>query len=227
MQPGVQIVVGLGTVGLGDLLPADALHLVERRELVVADLPHFDHAHLQRVGVGFDLFLGVHLQLHAGGHLARLDTPRQIDLLGGVEQRNLADLLEVHAHRVVGGRLQQVDLDAHLGGGIGLFARDLDDLDALAGEVLLDLGQELLDLFGSEVVDGDGFEEVLGGDETTFPPFGGDGLLDLVQARDLAGRHAQRISWGVGCTTPKCTEREGSATLPARTIAIDLRSCFA
>ena len=72
------------------------------------------------------------------------------------------------------GALQQVDLDAHLGGGVGVLAGDLDDLDALGGQVLLDLGQELLDLLGGEVVDRDRFEQVLGGDEATLPPLGGD-----------------------------------------------------
>ena len=38
------------------------------------------------------------------------------------------------------------------------------------GEVLLDLGEELLDLLGREVVDGDAFEQVLGGHEPALTP---------------------------------------------------------
>ena len=112
--------------------------------------------------------------LQRGRELPRLDPPRQVDLLCSVQERDLADLLQVHPHRVVGRRLEQVDLDPNLGGGVGVVAGDLDDLDPLGGQVLLDLGEELLDLLGCEIVDRDGFEQVLGGDETALPPFGGE-----------------------------------------------------
>ena len=85
---------------------------------------------------------------------------------------------------------------------IGVLAGDLDDLDALGGEVLLDLRQELLDLLGGEVVDRDRFEEVLGGDEAALPPLGGDRFLDFVQAhrrvvqRRFANGTPQDVSHG-------------------------------
>ena len=125
-----------------------------------------------RIGLG--LVLVAELDLQRRGQLAGLDAARQVDLLGGVQQRDLADLLQVHPHRVVRRRPQQVDLDAHLGRGVGVVAGNLDHLDALGREVVADLGQELLDLLGGEVVDRDRLEQVLGRDEAALAPLGGD-----------------------------------------------------
>ena len=44
-------------------------------------------------------------QLALGLHVAALDALGQRDLSHGGEERHLADLFKVHAHRVVGGRL--------------------------------------------------------------------------------------------------------------------------
>ena len=52
--------------------------------------------------------------------LPRLDPPGEIHLLRRVQQRDLADLLQVHPNRVVGRRLERVDLDADLRHGIGV-----------------------------------------------------------------------------------------------------------
>ena len=195
MQPGVHLILGLRAVALGDPLSADALDPAEGRHLVVPDLPDLAHAHLHRVGIDLLLDLLAHMQLQRGGQLSSLDAPGQVDLLRGVQQGDLADLLQIHANRVVGRRLQQVDLDANLGRGVGLLTRHLDDLDALGGEVVAHLGEELLDLLGREVVDRNGFEQVLGRDEATFPPLGGDGLLDLVEAQGrIVAADSQRIS---------------------------------
>ena len=164
--------------------------------------------------MGSDLPVVFDDDLQVGGELPRLDATRQVDLLRRVQQGNLPDLLQVHPDRVVRGRLQQVDLDAHLGGGVGLLAGDLDDLDALGGEVVLDLGEELLDLLGGEVVDGDGFQEVLGGDEPALAAASGDGLLHLVQAHQLTSRLGQGCSSGVlcgPCARPReCTETDAA-----------------
>ena len=93
----------------------------------------------------------------------------QVHLLRGVQERDLADLLQVHPDRVVRGGLEQVHLDPHVGGGIRVLAGHLDDLDRLGGQVLLDLRQELFDLLGGEVVDRDRFEQVLRRDEAHAP----------------------------------------------------------
>jgi len=57
--------------------------------------------------------------------------------------------------------------------------------------VLLDRGQELLDLLGGQVVDGEALEEVLGGDEPPLASACGDLLLGLFEA-EIAGRLGQR-----------------------------------
>ena len=153
----------------------------------------------------------------AGGQLPRLDPARQVDLLRGVEERDLADLLEVHPDRVVRGRLEQVDLDADLGGGVGLLAGDLDDLDALGGEVVLHLGEELLHLLGGEVVHRDGFQQVLRGHETALAPSRGDGFLYLVQAHQFTGWLRSMALLGGSLRGDQhdgmeCTETQGRVT---------------
>jgi hypothetical protein len=212
----VQLRLGFRAVALRDLVPADALDLSEGIELVVANLPDLLDHELHRLGVGLAVLGGLVLQ--RGRQLARLDAPREIDLLRRIEQRHLADLLEVHAHRVVGRRAQQIDLDADLRGGIGVVAGDLDHLDALGGEVFLHLCQELLDLLLREVVDGDGFEEVFGGDEAALPAFDDQLLFDLVEAERLgfAGGNAHgRRSWGVSITTAPVYGSNLTVTAPS------------
>ena len=65
------------------------------------------------------------------------------------------------------GRLQDVDLDADAVVAASVESSPGTSMTSMPSlrEVLLDLGQELLDLLGREVLDGDRFEEVLGGDE--------------------------------------------------------------
>jgi hypothetical protein len=69
--------------------------------------------------------------------------------------------------------------------------------------MFLHLREELFDLLLREVVDGDGFEEVLGGDEAALAAFGDQLLLDLVEAERLgfAGWNAHAWPWGVSITT--------------------------
>jgi hypothetical protein len=142
-----------------------------------------------------DLLLVAHQERQGGGELPRLDPAGEIDLLGGGEERDLPDLLEVHAYRVVGRSLEEVDLDPHVCGGIRLLPRDLDDLDALAAQMLLDLREELLHLLGGEVVDGNRLEKVLGGDESPLASASGDRFLRFLQAQ-VADRLRQRCSFG-------------------------------
>ncbi len=155
-QEVVERLAGLGLVRLADPVASDPLDLAEPLDLVVADrddrLGHLAEALL----IDTILLLGQLPEL--GRELARLDPPREIDLLGGGQERDLADLLQVHPDGIVRRRLQEIDVELALRGGVDLVAGDLDDLDPLAPQVLLDLGQELLDLFGREVVDGNGLE---------------------------------------------------------------------
>ena len=91
-------------------------------------------------------------ELALGLHVAPLDTLGQRDLFFGGEQRYLADLLEVHAHGIVGRGLHR---EVELGGGFRLGARlavggravTFDHVDAEVGERVVDL----LDLFGREL----------------------------------------------------------------------------
>ena len=83
-----------------------------------------------------------------------LDALGQRDLFVGREQRHLADLPEVHAHRVVGRRLdREVELgdDLLLGLGLGAVAGTrlvaLDDVDAQVVEE----EEDVVDLIGREI----------------------------------------------------------------------------
>ena len=105
--------LGLGAVALRDLVAADALDLAEGRRAGGRGSPRPSR---RPCFSGFGLRLVVLAgRLQRGGELAGLDPARQVDLLGGVEERDLADLLEVHPHRIVRRRPQQVDLDARPG----------------------------------------------------------------------------------------------------------------
>ena len=79
----------------------------------------------------------------------------------------------------------------------------------LAAQVLLDLGEELLDLFGREVVDGNRFEQVVGGHEAAFTPAGGDLLLRFFQPQVAGdfGQCSRSRTFEVG-NVEKCTRRE-------------------
>jgi hypothetical protein len=121
-----------------------------------------------------------------GGHLPGLDPHGEVDLLGRGEQGDLADLFEVHPDGVVRGGLEDVLVPRGRGGGVlQVVAGHLDDLDALLPEVLLDLGEELLDLLGADVLDREPLDQVLAGDEAPLPTPGHDELLGLFQDRVL------------------------------------------
>src|ERR671923_2595191 len=149
-------VVGLlarsGSPRLRRGLPPDPLDLAELLQLMPADLRHeLDHLG-QLLAVHTAVVLDVAEEV--GGHLARLDPHGEVDLLRRGQGGDLADLLEVHADGIVGGRLEAVLLP----GGcrrrvLEVFAGNLDHLDALLPQVLLDLAQEVLDLLGADVLD--------------------------------------------------------------------------
>src|SRR5205807_8282244 len=96
-------------------------------------------------------------------------------------------------------------------------------LDALVAQVLLDLGQEVLDLFGGEVLDGKGFEEVLGRDEPALPAFRRDGFLGFVQT-EIDGRfgHLSPLC-AVARDVGQCTSRIGGVTLATTVGVTDAR----
>ena len=168
---------------------------------MLADLPHLLDEELEDLRLGLDVFR--QLVLHGRRQLPRLDPSRQVHLLGGVEERDLADLLEVHPHHVVRGCAEEVDLDADLGRGIGIVTGYLDDLDAFGRQMLLDLGEELLDLFRREVFDGDRLEEVLRRDESSLAPPGDDLFLYLVDPERLTSSRgfAHQVSFEISGTT--------------------------
>src|SRR6266516_1942440 len=137
--------VGLDQLLLGQLaLPLDPLQLA-----------HPD---------GWQLLGGRHgLVELGGGGLALLDRLGEDDLLLGGQQRDLADLLEVHPHRIVGRRLQRQLLVAGRARellGIEL-VHHLDDLDVLVLQHLVDG----VDLLGGGVDGRERVENVLGREE--------------------------------------------------------------
>src|SRR4029450_7749213 len=144
-----------------------------------------------------------------GANPPRLDPPGEVDLLGGREERDLPDLLQVHPNGIVRGCLQEIDVELALGRRVDLVAGDLDDLDPLAAQVLLDLGEELLHLFGREVVDGNRFEQVVGGHEPALTPAGGDLLFRFFQTQVAGGfgQCSRSRTFKVG-NVEKCTKRE-------------------
>ena len=80
---------------------------------------------------------------------------------------------------------------------------------ALGRQVLLDRRQELLDLLGGEVVDRDGFQQVLGRDEAALAALGDELLLDLVEGRAALASRAGTLIGGPGgspARPPQCTE---------------------
>ena len=197
----VELFLGLRAEALRHLVAADPLDLGERRELMLADLPDLLDEELEDLRFGFNVFRDVMLQ--GRRQLPRLDPPGQVHLLGRVEERDLADLLEVHPHHVVRRCAEEVDLDPDLGRGIRVVTGDLDDLDALGRQMLLDLGEELFDLFRREVLDRDGLEEVLRRDESSLAPSGDDLFLDLVDPERLTSsrRFAHQVSFAMSGTT--------------------------
>ncbi len=115
-----------------------------------------------------------------GGEQTGLDTLGEVDLLLRGQQRNLADLLEIHAYRIGGRRLERqfLLLTATPGeqvGLVGVLSTRLEDLDALVVEDLQNGVGLLRRQLGRLQCDRD----VLSGEETDLlAP--GDEVLDLV-----------------------------------------------
>src|SRR5581483_10031815 len=208
----VELLARLRLPALGVPVAPDPLDLAELLDLMLADGDHaLDHGP-QALVIHFVVVQRVD---ERRGELPRLDPAREVDLLRRRQQRHLPDLLEVHADRVVGRCLQQVDVET--GGHPGLdelVAGDLDDLDPLAAQVLLHLGEELLHLLRGEVLDGHRLEQVLGGHEPALASAGGDRLLGLLQTQ-IPGRFGQRVSSRAeGMNAGKCTRRTGWRLMP-------------
>jgi hypothetical protein len=93
-------------------------------------------------------------QLALGLHVAALDALGQRDLFLGREQWHLADLLEVHAHGVVGRRLhREVELGDDLLFGLGLLPvrpRRLVALEDVDPEVVEE-DEDVVDLVGRQI----------------------------------------------------------------------------
>src|SRR6266487_476527 len=104
-----------------------------------------------------------------GGGLALLDRLGEDDLLLGGQQRDLADLLEVHPHRIVGRRLQRQLL---VPGRAGLarellrieLVHHLDDLDVLVLQVL----EDVVHLLGRHVDRRQRLDHFFVGEEAAF-----------------------------------------------------------
>ena len=114
--------------------------------------------------------------------LTGLDPHGQVDLLGRREERDSADVLQVHPNGVVARGLQLLGAREPRAGAVArLLARHLDDLDALLAEVVLEPGEELLDLFGGKVVVREHLQQVVGCDEPALAASIGDGFARVVE----------------------------------------------
>ncbi len=167
--------------------------LPNARHLVVPDLPDPGRGKAEPLGVRLarpidDLLL----QLRA--ELPSLDPPREVHLLRRVQQRDLPDLLQVHPDRVVGGRLERVDLDADLRHGIGVVPGKLDDLDARGVQVVGQLRENVLDLIGRDLRQC--LEDVARCDEAAFAAEHDELFLDLIEAVGVRNRFAGRAQRG-------------------------------
>jgi hypothetical protein len=82
--------------------------------------------------------------------------------------------------------------------------------------MLLDVREELLDLLGREVVDRNGLEQIVGGDEATLPALEGELILDLVDRGSvglgLEGGFAHGSFLGGRKCRCACTARTGYRT---------------
>ena len=194
--------VRLGPIGLllGERVTADALHLAERPDLVVPDLPDPRGGEPEALGVGLALHRDLRLELRA--ELPGLDPAGEVDLLRRIQQGDLPDLLQVHPDRIVRGRLERVHLDPDLRHGVRIITRELDDLDALGVEMLRQLREDVLHLVGCDLRER--LEDIAGSDEASFAAEHDELFLDLVEAlrvsRWLAGRAQRGSSSCVGST---------------------------
>ncbi len=115
-----------------------------------------------------------------GGEQAGLDPLGEVDLLLRGQQRDLPDLLEVHAHRVGGRRLERQLLLLTTTPGeqvvlLGVLPTRLENLDALVVEDL----QDGVGLLRWQLGRLEGDRDVLGSEETDLLA-SGDEVLDLV-----------------------------------------------
>ena len=132
-----------------------------------------------------------------GSEEAGLDALREVDLLLRGQQRDLADLLEVHPYRVGGRGLERelLLLLATRRGALGLvlvaLGGGVDELDTLFGQDL----QDAVHLLGLELGGLHGRADVFGGDKAGLLALG-DEVLDLVDlgfTRQDGGGHDWRL----------------------------------
>ena len=173
----VALTLGLRPVFRGDRLASDALaaQVLFGVGLVLADPDHgFDDL---PVPPAVDLPRDRGRPLDLDADLPGLDPHGQVDFLGRGEERDPPDVLQVHPYRVVARGLQLLGAREPRAGAVArLLARHLDDLDPLLAEVVLEPGEELLDLFGGEVVVREHLQQVVGCDEPALAAPVGNGF---------------------------------------------------
>ncbi len=156
-----------------------------RVELVLADPDH--GANHQTEPLLVDPVRGTDCGKHLGGVPPGLHPRGQVDLLGGGEEADFGDVVQVQPDRIVGEDLVPAPPDPAWFSSLvfGRLPWDLEDLDALLTKVLLDVGEEGLDLFGAEVFCGKSLDKLSGGDEAALPALRRDGLHGLVETGRL------------------------------------------
>jgi hypothetical protein len=168
----------LGPIGTSHLLQADALvpKLSPRVELMLADPDH--RANHETEPLLVDPVRRVGCGEHRGGEVPGLHPHGQVDLLGGGEEADLGDVVQVQPDRIVGRDLVSALPDPAWSSYLvfGRLPSDLEELDALLAKVLLHVHEEGLHLFGAEGLGGNPPDKVTGGDEAAVPSLRRDGL---------------------------------------------------
>ncbi len=124
---------------------------------------------------------------HDARQFSGFDPHGEVHLLGGGEERDPTDLLQIHPDGVVAGVLEGI-LPARRRHAVGpghpveVLRRDVDDLDALFAELLLQPDQEVLDLLGCQGGLGKCVEQIVRGDETAVATLCRDALSGLRSA---------------------------------------------
>ena len=121
----------------------------------------------------------------------------------GGQERDPADLFEVHPDGVRGWTLEQLLSTAERADGLDptllVLPPDVDDLDAFVREDLLHVCEELLDLLGGDLHLGQAIEHILRGDEPSLTAPGRERLRRFVPGFvEVEAVDWQRLGRGIG-----------------------------
>ena len=195
VQPLLQLVLGLRAVGLRDLVAADALDLAERGRAGDRGSPRPSRRRTAGAS-GRSASSSMWRCMAVENSPASIRRARSTSCAALRSGTLPISFRYIRTGSLVGAFSRSTSMRTCVAASVSSPGTSMTSMPS-ARQVLLHLRQELLDLLGGEVVDGDRFEEVLGGDEPALAPARGDRLLHLVQAHQLTSRFGQRVSSGV------------------------------